>query len=210
MHDEFPSPADRQNDIWVTVRNEVAWLDESRKNNQVPCWGCGAATLLAPALRNCYQFCCIKWRKTLWKNHWAEKSQLCIEFWTSSAGNLGQKILLPVFWPTSLQFLAVSHNVYRISINTPGPNQSQLVVVPVLGVSLADAYSSGDRISKASRDKGHSYCSLQSPCCHKAGIVIPFICFHSPDKTHACSSSLQMCACPTACPALGWPGTYQR
>lgn len=45
----FPALADQQNDIWVTVRNGVAWLDESSKNNQVPCWGCGAATLLAPA-----------------------------------------------------------------------------------------------------------------------------------------------------------------
>lgn len=155
--------------------------------------------------RNYYQFYCIKWRKALWKNHWAEKFQLCIEFWTSLVGNLGQKkILFQSFGLLACSFWLVSHNLYGISISTPRPNQNQPVFVPVLDVSLVDAYSSGDGISKASSDKGHSYCSLQSPCCHKAGIVIPFICFHSPDKSHTCRDSLQMCAHPTACPALGW------
>lgn len=137
--------------------------------------------------RNYYQFCCIKWRKTLWKNHLAEKPQLCIEFWISLVGNLGQKkVFFQSFGLLACSFWLVSHNLYRISTYTPRPNQNQQVAVSVLGVSLADAYSSGDGISKASSDKGHSYCSMQSPCCHKAGIVIPFICLHSPDKCHAC------------------------
>ena len=42
----FPSLVDRPNDIWVTVRNGAAWLDEGSKNNQVPCWACSVATLL--------------------------------------------------------------------------------------------------------------------------------------------------------------------
>lgn len=34
---DFPSLIDRRNDIGVTMRNGAAWLDESGKNNQVPC-----------------------------------------------------------------------------------------------------------------------------------------------------------------------------
>lgn len=48
------------------------------------------------------------------------------------------------------------------------------------GVLLADIYSSGDGITKASSNKGPCYCSLQCRCCPKAGSPVPFICFFQP------------------------------
>lgn len=164
----FLALADRQNNIWVTVRNGVVWLNESSKNNQVPCWACGAATPLAPTLQELPSVLLPQMKEDTLENHWAEKSQLCREFWTSLVGNLGQKkSFFQSFGLLACSFWLVSHNLHRISIYTPRPNQKHHMVVPMLGVSLDDAYSSGDGISKASSDKGHSYCSLQSPCCHK-------------------------------------------
>lgn len=106
-----------------------------------------------------------------------------------------RKTLLLIFHSTSLWFLA------GICYHTPNPNPQNQVVVPELLVLLADAHSSGGGTSKANSNQGHSYCSLEPPRCHKAGILSPFICFHSPDKSEACGGFPQMCACPIACRA---------
>lgn len=99
-----------------------------------------------------------------------------------------QKTLLLIFHSTSLWFLA------GIWYHTPNLNPQNQVVVPELDVLLADAHRSEGGTSKANSNQGHSYCSLEPPCCHKAGILSPFICFHSPDKSQTCGGSPQMCA----------------
>lgn len=105
-----------------------------------------------------------------------------------------QKTLLLIFHSTSLWFLA------GIWCHTPNLNPQNQVVVPELGVLLADAHRSEG--GKANSNQGHSYCSLEPPCCHKAGILSPFICFHSPNKSQTCGGSPQMCACLIACLAI--------